>query len=144
MKQIVIDGPLVGPWVREKSGGVYAPGDPAIGLMVDGELVVGVTYDGFTGASVSIHSRCDDPLAPNRRFYWTIFDYPFNQLKVGRVWGLVSSKNEAAKKVDEHLGFKQVSVLEEYFPEGDAIIYVMKRADCRWLALGEKYAPRPT
>lgn len=141
MKRIITDVDRIAPWIREKSGGSRTQNDTAIGLEVDGVLEVGVTYDGYTGpgGSISIHSRCDDPRAPNRLFYFSIFDYPFNQLKVEYLYGLVDENNDAAQRVDEHLGFKHLATLPGYFPGRNAIIYVMQRVDCRWLALGSRY-----
>lgn len=134
MRRFVFDDPgRVGPWVCEKAGGCYVPGDTAIGVEVDGDLRVGVMYNGYTGASISIHSRCDDPRATSRMFYAHIFGYAFNQLKVRRLTGLVSSANHRAQRIDEKLGFQREAVLADYFPDGDAIVYIMRRKDCRFL-----------
>lgn len=130
---IVFDAERVGKWVCEKAGGLWTEGNPGIGVEVDGRLVVGVTYDGYTGSSICIHSRCDDPNATSREFYRLIFDYPFNQLKVKRVTGLVCCTNQRARRLDEKLGFKYEATLRDYFPGGDAIVYVMRKEDCRFL-----------
>jgi hypothetical protein len=140
MRRFVFDEERIGIWVRAQAGGVYTPGDAGIAVERDGELVVGVTYDNYTGSSIGMHSRCDDRHATSRRFYWMIFDYPFNQLKVTCLRGLTPSNNPAALRINEHLGFRREAVLTDYFPGADAIIYVMRRADCWLLALGEKYA----
>lgn len=143
MNRIVLDGERVARWVYEKAGGYFSPGGVGIGVENDrGELLVGVCYDGYTGPSIAIHSRCDDPRATSRRFYWMIFDYPFNQLGVTCVRGLVSTGNAHAQEINGRLGFQGEAMLKDYFPDGDAIIYVMRRADCRWLALGDRYADR--
>jgi hypothetical protein len=142
MNQFVFDSERIGRWVHEKAGGDYLPGSPGIAIERDGTLLVGVAYDGYTGSNIIIHSRCDDRRAPSRRFYWMIFDYPFNQLKVTCVRGLVDSRNAEAKRVNRRLGFKYEHSLADYFPGGDAIIYVMRRADCKFLALGDRYANR--
>lgn len=96
-------------------------------------------YDGYTGSSIAIHSRCDDPRHVSRKFYWSIFDYPFNVLKVKQLKGLVSTANLKAQKVNEHLGFKREALLKDYFPDGDAIVYSMPKEECRWLKLTERY-----
>lgn len=123
----------IGPWVMEKAGGVFVPGSSAIGVEVDGEILVGIAYDGYTGSNVCMHSRCDDPRATSKQFYWMIFDYPFNQLKVDRITVLVSSANQRAIKVDEKLGFRREATLSDYFSDGDGIVYVMRREDCRFI-----------
>lgn len=134
MKRIIFDEPeRVGTWVCLEAGGQWVPGNPAIGIEIDGVLVVGVMYDAYTGSSIAIHSRCDDPRAPSREFYQHIFGYPFNQLKVRRLTGLVCASNERARRVDEKLGFREEACLSDYFPDGDAIVYIMRREDCRFL-----------
>lgn len=137
---MIVFGEQVGRWVYEKAGGEWTHISQAIGQLYEGKLIVGVAYDGYTGSSIAIHSRCDDPSHVSRRFYWMIFHYPFEQLKVKRLTGLVSSANEAAQRVDEHLGFKREATLADYFPDGDGIVYIMRREDCRWLDLGKRYA----
>ena len=97
-------------------------------------------YDDYTGPSISIHSRCDNPKKVSREFYWAIFHYPFNVLKVKRLTGLVSTANLKAQKLNEHLGFEREALLKDYLPTGDGIIYVMRPENCRFLKLGERYA----
>lgn len=125
----------VGPWVCEKAGGQYHSGNPAIGLEYNGQLIAGLYYDGYTGASIAMHSRCDDPRHVTKAFYHLIFDYPFNQLNVKRVTGIVSEANERAQRTNEKLGWKRETTLSDYFPDGNAIVYVMRREDCRWLGV---------
>ena len=97
-------------------------------------------YDGYTGSSIAIHSRCDDPRHVSREFYFAIFNYPFNVLKVKQLKGLVSTANLKAQKVNEHLGFKREALLKDYFPDGDGIVYIMRPENCRFLKLGDRYA----
>ena len=132
-------GDGVAEWVCAKTGVEYYPGMPAIGCMVQGEMVAGVVYTDFNGSSIAIHSRVSNPRLVSREFFWAIFNYPFNQLGVRRVTGLVSTANLAAQRVDEHLGFVEEARLKEYFPDGDAIIYVMWKESCKWLALTQRY-----
>ena len=139
MKVLVFDADRIGPWVCEKAGGRYFKGNTAIGLEEDGELKAGIYYDGYTGASIAMHSRCDDPKAPNRMFFWAIFDYPFNQLGVKRATGIVSTANARARSIDEKLGWVYETTLSDYFPDGDAMIYKMTKDTCRWLKLGRRY-----
>ena len=133
------DSELVGKWVCEKSGGSYHQGATGIGIVKHGKLEVGIMYDGYTGrgGSIMMSSRCDNPKATSKWFYWAIFDYPFNQLGVKRITGFVPAWNLAAQRFDEHLGFVREATLEDVLPEGDLIIYRMKRQDCRWLTLKE-------
>lgn len=135
MKRLVFDAERVGRWVVERAGGKWRGHEQAIGLEKDGVLVAGVMYNNWTGVggSVSMHQRIDGKQALTREFVWVCFDYPFNQLKVGCVYGLVEEHNEAALKMDEHLGFKHEARLHGYFPTGDAVLLRMTREECRFL-----------
>ena len=130
---MIVIGQAVVKWVCEAAGANTTPQATAVGWMVDGKLVCGIVYDGFTGTQIAMHSRCDDPRKVSREWLFAIFDYPFNQLKVKRVTGLVSSGNLKAQRVNEHLGWRRETTLADYFPDGDGIVYIMRRENCRWL-----------
>ena len=131
---MIVQGEQIGRWVCEKAGGQWTETCQAIGQIdAEGNIFVGVIYDGYTGASIAIHSRCDEPKRVSRTFYKAIFDYPFNKLKVKRLTGLVCINNKKAQRVNEHLGFKRETILADYFPEGDAIVYIMRPEECRFL-----------
>ena len=58
--------------------------------------------------------------------------YPFITLGCERMTGGVEVDNMAARRVDEHLGFKQEAILRGAGQYGqDVILYVMHREDCR-------------
>ncbi len=137
MYKLVVDNEArdIGHWVVEKAGGRCLEGATALGMEKDGVLQVGIMYEGFTGANGSIimHARCDNPQACNKQFYRYMFDYPFNQLKVRRCTAYVNSNNKHAIDIDERLGFIYEATLENYFPDGDAIVFKMTRDECKWL-----------
>lgn len=137
---MIVVGEAVGRWVTEKAQGTWTPLCRAIGWMRNGELVAGIMYDSFTGASIAMHSRVDNPHKVSREWLWAIFDYPFNQLGCKRVTGLVSSANVRAQETNEHLGWKRETVLKDYFLDGDGIVYVMRAEDCRWLRFRQKHS----
>lgn len=130
---MIVTGTVVGRWVGEGAKVPFTEVCTAIGWMRGGELVAGILYDGYTGASIAMHSRVTDKVKISRKWLHAIFDYPFNQLQVKRVSGIVSTANLPAIKANEHLGWKRETVLKDYFPDGDGIVYVMRREDCRWL-----------
>lgn len=132
---IVQDDERIGKWVIERSGGCWSEGNKAIGIEKDSILKAGVMYDGYTGegGSISSHFRCDDAKVITRLFYQIVFDYPFNVAKANRVTNLVNEHNIHSREITERLGFKEETRLENYFPDGDAIIYRMYRHECRWL-----------
>lgn len=126
------DGERIGPWVHEKAGGQYVYG-PCIGVEKNGELIAGVSYDGFTGSNITGNIRCDKANGLPRKFFWMIFDYPFNQLKVKRISAIVGMENHKSRVLVENMGFRREATLRDYFPDGDAIVYVMRKDDCRFL-----------
>lgn len=139
------DNERVGRWVIEKAGGAWSEGNKAIGIEKDGILKAGIMFDGFTGygGSISSHFRCDDPKVITRFFYRIAFDYAFNVAKVKRLTNIVNEHNIHSREITERIGFTQESTLEDYFPDGAAIIYRMYRQECRWLQppLGGFFSP---
>lgn len=121
-------------WVYSSTGGFYVPGCVGIGLARDDRLIAGVAYDGYNGAQILMHQRIDDPKAITREFVWFCFWYPFEQLKVRRVTGIVPKKNKAARRLDEHLGFKLEAVLKAAHPTGDLCVYRLFKDECRMLS----------
>lgn len=146
---MIVVGDAVAKWVAEAAKVVWTPESRAIGWSVNGTLICGIIYDGFTGTQIAMHSRCDDPRKVSREWLFAIFDYPFRQLGVKRVTGLVSAGNLKAQRVNEHLGCRRETTLADYFPDGDGIVYIMRREDCRWLGYvkhldqGDKHETKP-
>lgn len=122
----------VGEWVCDRTSGHYVEG-AAIGLEKDGDLVAGVLYDHFNGASIAMHVAAEGKHWLNREYLWFCFYYPFEQLKVKKVIGLVPSDNEAALKFDKHLGFVEEGRIKDAHPGGDILILTMTRSQCKHL-----------
>lgn len=130
----IVDGPHVVKWVAERAG-IFDPG-AAVGLGVErnGELIAGVIFNDFNGASACIHVASDGSKCwLNRDFLFFVFHYAFEQVKVKRLTGIVAEGNTAARKFDEHLGFVEECRLKDAHPTGDLIIYRMFLGDCRFL-----------
>lgn len=131
---IIFDADVIGPWLAGKVAGMaYYPGTATgIGRIKNGKLVAGVLYQDHNGPNVFAHIAIE-PGGMNRRFLSIIFDYPFNQLRVKRITGIVAASNTAARKLDEHLGFELEAILHDAHPDGDLCIYKMTAENCRWL-----------
>ena len=132
------DAEKVGNWVCEKAGGGYTHLCTAIGIEIDGILQAAVMYENFTGGNICMVWRVDNPNAITRKFYWMAFDYPFNQLKVNRVTGIVREDNFKAIKVNTKLGFQQEFVLKQFLKDCDAIVFVMFKEQCKFIK-GKRY-----
>lgn len=145
MKWILTAHPdFVGRWVCERAGGEWSGVGATFGLVErDGgkdTLIAGVLFDSFNGANINMHVAA----LPGRRwmtreFLFAVFDYPFRQLGVKRITGLVAASNADARRFDEHIGFKLEATLKDAHPDGDLLVYCMTREDCRWLQLRSRY-----
>jgi RimJ/RimL family protein N-acetyltransferase len=126
------------PWAQERIGVAFRRDAYTIGLEKDGELVAVVIYDSFGEFDCNMHIASDGTSAwMNKSLLVSAFAYPFLQLKLNRVTGLVPAKNEIALKFDEHLGF----VREGYHPKGckndDLISLGMLKENCRFIPKGD-------
>ena len=115
--------------------------DQIVTRVKDGKVLGGVIYSGWTGygGSVELHICGIDPHWISRDLIYVCFDYPFNQLRVKKIWGRVPASNTTALDLDRKFGMVEEHRLKDVFPDGDLIILSMYRAQCKWLALG----PRP-
>ncbi len=110
-------------------------GMTAIGLVREDRLVAGVLYEGFNGRNLWMHVAAE----PGRRwgvrdYLWACFRYPFVVCGCDRISGYVEESNAAARRFDEHLGFREEARLQGAAADGgDVILYVMRRQDCRFL-----------
>lgn len=132
----------VGKWIEEHGGGFYRDGAQTIGLEKDGELIAGVLYDYCNGASCYMHVASKGNYWLDRRYLNACFDYPFNYLGCKVVIGLVPESNLKARKFDEHLGFKLTAEIPEGHPDGDLLIYTMRKEECRWIRNRNEQARR--
>lgn len=128
----------VGEWVCERIEGIYTTGGPAIGLERDGKLEAGVLYEGFTGSSIQMHVAIDGRMTPS--FLWYSFYYPFNELKVKKIIGIVPAWKPDVLAFDKNIGFVEAFTIEDYYPLGAAIILTMTPSQCRFL--GKRYELR--
>jgi RimJ/RimL family protein N-acetyltransferase len=125
----------LGWWLCKRIGLVPTSMLTCIGLVRDGQIIAVVGYDGFNGASCEMHVAAEAPNWLSRSFLKVVFDYPFNTCGLNMVVGKVPSGNREALRLDLHLGFKEVLVLDGAHPDGALHILVMRRDDCRWLKL---------
>ncbi len=102
----------------------------AIGLERNGTLIAGTTYEGYNGRSICMHTAIE---RMNRDFLWYCFYYPFVELNVNKVLGVVDSFNTRAIKLDRHLGFVLESTIKDAGKEGDLLIFSMTKDQCPWL-----------
>lgn len=110
-----------------------------IGLEKDGAMVAGVLYEGWNGHNVWMHVGATPGCRwMTKAYLHECFHYPFVTAGCTYVRGYVEASNTAARRFDEHIGFKPEAVLKGAASDGgDVILYVMHRDECRFL--GETY-----
>lgn len=106
-----------------------------IGLERDGELVAGAIYEGINQHNAWVHLAGKPGRQwMTREFLRYGFYYPFVELGLSRLSGYVNESNLEARRLDEHLGYREEARLKGAAPDGgDVIIYVMWRDECRFL-----------
>lgn len=126
------------PWAQERTNAVYRRDAYTIGLEKGGKLVAVVVYDAFGENDVNMHIASDGSRAwLNKELLVSAFAYPFIQLGLLRVTGLVPADNADALRFDEHLGF----VREGYHPKAgpggtDLISLGLLKENCRFIPKG--------
>ena len=136
----IVSGPHIGKWVAGKIKGVYHEGDTAIGLVKDGKIIAGVLYENWNGRSIMAHMGIEGRLTP--AFIGAVFDYAYNVCNVDKVILPVGSTNAKSIKLVENMGFAKEGRIADASPEGDIVIYTLKKADCRFL--GDRYGKKRT
>lgn len=106
-----------------------------IGLRKDGDLVAAAVYEGFNGQNMWVHlAGVPGQRWMTRDFLRAGFAYPFLVCGVQRLSGYVNSSNLAARRLNEHFGYRVEATLKGAAPDGgDVLIYVMWRKDCRYV-----------
>lgn len=111
----------------------------SLSIWRDGRLLGGTIYERFTKRAIFLHIVGFEPGWFNRKFLWMGFHYPFEQLGVDKVFGLVSASNTQALAFFRKLGFTvETSIKEVYVDGADQVVLVMRRENCKWLKLKEK------
>ena len=101
----------------------------------DDDLYGAVMYQRFTHTAICVHVIGFMDNWISRDFIWLSFHYPFVQLHCERIFSLVHSGNQEAIRFNLKMGFKIETRIRNVYPDGDQIVLVMERADCRWLKL---------
>lgn len=134
MKRIVI-GQTVVEWVAKRTS-EYGNFGAAVGFGVerDGALVGGIVFNEFNGANMNMHVASDGSRNwMTKTLLWMIFDYAFNQAGVKRLTGLIGEGNVESQRFADHIGGKLEAALPDAHPDGELLIYRMRRDECPYL-----------
>jgi RimJ/RimL family protein N-acetyltransferase len=131
---MIVFGDAVAQWVCERTQNDYFPGAfRGIGILKNEEIVCGVAFDGYNGSSIQIHVALKEGHQMTREWLRAVFDYPFKQLGVKKIIGIVDSGNPQALRFDKHIGFIEEAVIKDAARLGDLHILSMTPQQCRFL-----------
>ena len=134
MEQLRFNDPNDGSAIALRAGTAFnRQRDISICRVVDGVPYGGVIFCNYTEESIAMHSGGFRKNWTNRDILYVMFDYPFRQLGVNRIFGYVPEDNDHAIRINENLGFVHVVTIPGMF-KGNVGCYLMKmeRDDCRF------------
>jgi len=122
-------------WIASRTGEFNCFGtDVGIGWAKHGKIVAGVAYANWNGVNVECHIASDGSKRwLTQQYLWTIFHYPFCQLRAKRITVCVGEGNADSTRFVKHLGFKLEAKLKDAHPTGDLQIFRMFANECRFL-----------
>jgi RimJ/RimL family protein N-acetyltransferase len=141
---MLVVGKEVVSWIARRTNEFGSFGtETGIGWVKSGEIVAGVAYADWNGPNVVCHIASDESRKwLTREYLWTIFDYPFNQLKCDRITVCVGEGNTDSTRFVKHLGFTLEAELEGAHPTGALLIFRLFRQDCRFIRMRNEDAKR--
>lgn len=84
-----------------------------------------------------VHQRVDSSVP--KGFWFAVVDYPFSDLGVKHLIGLVDSTNQKAIKINLKMGFKvEATIADAGSDGGDLLIMKMSKDNCKLLGWGKK------
>lgn len=130
-----VNSPEVAEWVRAAIPKVacWTDGFKSLAAFEGGEIAGAVVYDAFTPHDCCIHVRLEKPGCKVPGVLRAVFAYPFEQLGLKRITGLVGAKNDKGKQLCTWLGFRFEGVKREGLGDEDEVIFGMTRSECPWL-----------
>lgn len=137
LDRILVNNQACGEALAKAAGTDYNPKAHANFCRVKGDMLVGgVLFSGYTGESIAIHMAGWDTHWVNRDMLFMAYDYPFNQLGVKRLFGLVPESNTTALGIDLKMGFRIVNRIEGVYRDNVAcMVLCMERHECRYLGI---------
>lgn len=115
---------------------------------VEDQLKGGVLFTNYRIGSVGIHMAGFRKNWVSKAMLYLAFHFPFQQLKVGKLFGMVPERNVVARNSNLKLGFKIEYMTEGVYGYEDGVngMYLMSmtKDECKWLDMPMpfiEYAP---
>ena len=133
---------LIARYVARRCGTLARWGADAVAVALvndDDELMAGVVFNGYSHPNILMHIAAER-MTP--AFVAAFAHYPFEQLKVARVTGLIDKDNKASRRFAEHLGAVLEGTMKDASPRGgDVCVYGWYARNAqKWLT--ERYKTR--
>ena len=139
MRKVVTDDQeFLRLWISKRLGGDAPNNMQCIGQEIDGEIKAVAGYAAFEGAACNISLAGDGNNWMNKDFLWAMFDYPFNKLNLKVIIATIAGNNNKSLKLSRHLGFKEIANIADAHQDGDLVIMIMRRENCKWLHINAK------
>jgi RimJ/RimL family protein N-acetyltransferase len=117
-------------WLAGKFKTSISTKTPCIGQLKDGKLTAVTAYTNILPNSCEAHIAVDGQIS--RGYLRSIFDYPFNQLKVRVILASVSKANVKSLNLCRKLGFEVKAEIPDAHKDGDLVIFALRKEQCRW------------
>src|SRR3990167_9152859 len=89
-----------------------------------------VLYFDYTGHSITMDICA--PKALTRQLIKSMFDYPFNQLKVQKLIGFIDQRNVLSQETFYRLGCRQETEIKDFFGTGiSRLVYAATKEDVK-------------
>jgi len=122
---------VIGDWVALKTKGTFHREDSvAVGLLRGDEIVAGVIYEDWNGASIVCHIAATR-LTP--LYLAAIFHYPFVVCGATMIIAPIPDRNDRSVRLVQHMGFHEAARIQDAHPDGDILLYTLRDSECRFL-----------
>jgi RimJ/RimL family protein N-acetyltransferase len=123
----------VAEWVSIRTGCSVPDKGSAIGFTnLDDEIVAGVLYENFTGASITATIAIESGTTLPASFIRYILEYPFEELGVKKIFAMIAETNGRSAAFVKKLGFVEETRVKDYFEGGDMIVFACTPESCEW------------
>jgi len=123
----------VGTWVAQAIDVNYSPGDWAVGVECDGELVAGALLNSYNGSNIHGHLRVAAPYGMTGSFLHDVFELAFVTLGARRLTAPCAGDNVRVLTVLLKMGFICEAVLRDFLVKDDMYLMVMRPEHCKYL-----------
>lgn len=114
----------------------FTPAAQFIGRLRPDHSVWGVVvFDRFSTYDCQMHFAGDKGWV-NRELIRCAFAYPFRQLGLARVTGMVDATNQRVIAMDQKMGFRIEGCMRNALGDRDVIVMGMTKEECRYLSDG--------